>query len=81
MANNLEIFLKFSMMLEKHFNNPDCMFFHIRRKFIDFVCLYYTDTIITPQIMAHFVDSINQFMVILKEAIIDYYHLTSFGEG
>ena len=81
MANNLEIFLKFSMTLEKHFNNPDCMLHHIKKKFIEFVCLNYSDPMTTAQKMGQFVDSVNQFMVILKEAVVDYYYLTSFGEG
>ena len=69
------------MILEKHFNNPECMLYHIKRKFMDHVIQNYSDAMFTAQRMAHFVDSINQFMVILKEGVIDYYYLMSFGEG
>ena len=57
------------------------MLSHIKKKFIDFICLNYSDPVYTSHRMAHLVDSINQFMVILKEAIIDYYYLSAFAEG
>ena len=57
------------------------MFYHLKKKFIDFICINYNDPIQTSQQMPHFVDSINQFMTILKEAVIDYYYLMSFAEG
>ena len=69
------------MILEKHFNNPDCMLFQIKKKFIDYVYIFHSDPLATAQKMANMVDSINQFMVILKEAVVDYYHLPTFGEG
>ena len=69
------------MILEKHFNNPECMLHQIKKKFIEYVNINYSDPFFTAQRMGHFVDSINQFMVILKEGVIDYYYLTSFGEG
>ena len=55
------------------------MFYHLKKKFIDFICINYNDPIQTSQQMPHFVDSINQFMTILKEAVIDYYYLMSFA--
>lgn len=69
------------MIIEKHFNQPDCMFYHIKRKFIDFVCHSYYDSKVTAGKMGEFVDSINQFMMIIREAIFDYYNLNMFGEG
>lgn len=69
------------MIIEKHFNQPDCMFYHLKRKFIDFVCHSYYDPKVTAGKMGEFVDSINQFMMIIREAIFDYYNLNMFGEG
>lgn len=57
------------------------MFYHIKKKFIEFILLNYSNPELTAQKMGHFVDSINQFMVILKEGVVDYYYLSSFGEG
>ena len=81
MANNLEVFLKFSMILEKHLNDPDSMLYHLKKKFMDHICLSHADSAATAQRMPHFVDSINQFMAIFKESVIDYYYLPSFAEG
>ena len=55
------------------------MLFQIKKKFIDFVYIFHSDPLATAQKMATMVDSVNQFMVILKEAVIDYYHLPTFG--
>ena len=53
----------------------------IKRKFIEFITRTYADSVATASKMGDLVDSINQFMTILKEAVIDYYNLNSFADG
>lgn len=69
------------MIVEKHFNHPESVFYLIKRRFIEFVVQNYHDPQATAARMPEFIDSINQFMIILKEAIFDYYNLNSFGEA
>lgn len=54
------------MILEKHFNDSQCMLSVIKKKFIEYIVRTYADSVITAQNIEELVDSINQFMTILK---------------
>jgi hypothetical protein len=53
----------------------------IKKGFVQFITNTYADPLTASQKIEELVDSINQFMTILKEAVIDYYNLNSFAEG
>lgn len=78
-AKHLEAFLKFSMILEKHLADPQCVLGQIKRRFVEFIIRNYSDY--SAGRVSELVDSVNQFLKILKEAVIDYYNLNSFAEG
>ena len=80
-AKDLEVFLKFSMILERHMADISCMLGRIKRLFIVYVEKTYRDPIATSQNIGNFVDNIKQFLMILKEAVIDYYNLNTYAEG
>ena len=67
------------MMLEKHFNDPNCILFKIKKRFIEFITRNYGESVDISKI-DELIDSINQFMIIMKEVLIDYYNLTSYAE-
>lgn len=80
-ARHLEAFLKFSMILEKHLGEPKCVLGQIKRRFVEYVVRSFSEYSGGVQRMSELIDSVNQFLKILKEAIIDYYNLNSFAEG
>lgn len=51
----------------------------IKRLFIVFVEKNYRDPVTTGCHIDELVDNIKQFIMVLKEAVYDYYHLSSFG--
>lgn len=69
------------MILEKHLSDPKCVLAQIKKKFVEFIVRNFSDYSNAVQKMSELIDSINQFIKILKEAIIDYYNLNSFAEG
>lgn len=69
------------MILEKHLNDPKCVLAQIKKKFIDYIVRNFSDYSNALQKMSELIDSVNQLIKILKEAIIDYYNLNSFAEG
>ncbi len=69
------------MIVEKHFNDPKCILSQIKKKFVDNIIKTYSDASQSVSKINEMVDSINQFTTILKETIIDYYNINSFGEG
>lgn len=54
------------MIVEKHFSDPKCMLAQIKKKFIEYLVKNYSDVSSTAQKISEFIDSINQFMSILK---------------
>jgi hypothetical protein len=67
------------MILEKHFNDPNCIFSKIKHKFSNIIVKYYSEAGGPNVKIAELVDGINQFMTILKEAVIDFYNLNTFA--
>ena len=61
------------MMLEKHFNDPNCILFKIKKRFIEFITRNYGESVDISKI-DELIDSINQFMIIMKEVLIDEPH-------
>lgn len=57
------------------------MLSQIKKRFIDYVIRNFSDFSNAKDKISDLIDSINQFCKILKETIIDYYNLNSFGEG
>jgi hypothetical protein len=57
------------------------MLAQIKRRFIDYVVRTFSDCTGGAGRMSELIDSVNQIVKILKEAIIDYYHINSFAEG
>ena len=79
-AKDLEVFIKFSMILEKHLGDENCMLGRIMRLFIIFIEMNFNDAITASKNIQSLVDNVKQFLVILKEAVIGYYNLNSFGK-
>lgn len=69
------------MILEKHLSDPRCMLAQIKKRFIDYVVRNFSDCTSGVSRMSELIDSVNQMVKILKEAIIDYYNINSFAEG
>jgi hypothetical protein len=69
------------MILEKHLSDPRCMLAQIKKRFIDYVIRNFSDCTSGVSRMSELIDSVNQMVKILKEAIIDYYNINSFAEG
>jgi hypothetical protein len=78
-ARDLEVFLKFSMILERHLGDINCMLGRIKRLFIVYMEKTHRDTVAASLRIGDFIDSIKQFLVILREAVIDFYNLGSFA--
>ena len=57
-------------MLEKHFNDPNCILFKIKKRFIEFITRNYGESVDISKI-DELIDSINQFMIIMKEVLIE----------
>jgi len=53
------------MIVEKHLNDPNCILFRIKRRFIDHIIKNYGDNADISKIN-QLIDSINQYMLILK---------------
>lgn len=69
------------MILEKHLSDPRCMLAQIKKRFIDYVVRNFSESNNAAGRMSELIDSVNQLVKILKEAIIDYYNINSFAEG
>jgi hypothetical protein len=80
-ARDLEMFLKFSMILERQLGEPKCVLAQIKKKFVDYIVRNFSDYSNAAAKMSELIDSVNQLIKILKEAVIDYYNLNSFAEG
>ena len=68
------------MILERHLGDTDCMLGRIKRLFILFVEKTYRDPAAASLKIGDFIDDVKQFLVVLREAVIDYYCLSAFGE-
>lgn len=79
-ARDLEIFLKFSMILERHLGDVDCMLGRIKRLFLVYMEKTYRDTIAASLKIGDYIDNVKQFLVVLREAVVDYYNLPSFSD-
>ncbi len=79
-ARDLEVFLKFSMLLERHLGDVGCMLGRIKRLFVLYMEKTYRNPTAASERMGDFTDDIKQFLVVLREAVVDYYGLGSFGD-
>lgn len=68
------------MILERHLGDVGCMLGRIKRLFIVYIEKTYRDTLAASLRMGDFTDNVKQFLVILREAVIDYYGLAAFAE-
>lgn len=68
------------MVLEKHLGDINCMLGRIKRLFIVYIEKTFRDVIATSQRIEYFIDDIKQFLIILRESVIDYYNLSAFSE-
>jgi hypothetical protein len=80
-ARDLEIFLKLSMMLERHLGDVGCILGRIKRLFIVYIEKTFRDTAAASLRMGDFTDNVKQFLVILREAVVDYYSLGEWAEA
>jgi hypothetical protein len=53
----------------------------IKRLFIVYIEKTYRDAATASLHMGDFTDNVKQFLVVLREAVIDYYGLETFAEG
>jgi len=67
------------MILERHLSDINCMLGRIKRLFTVFIEKNYRDPVSTGCHIDELVDNIKQFIMILKESVYDYYHLSSFA--
>jgi hypothetical protein len=79
-ARDIELFLKFSMILERHLGDSDCILARIRQVYLLHFEEAYRDAEKTSLRAGDFVDDVKQFLVLLREAVFDYYNLGSFAE-
>jgi hypothetical protein len=68
------------MILEKHLGEINCMLGRIKRLFIVYLEKTYRDLVAASKIIGDYIDDVKQFLVLLREAVMDYYNLWSFGE-
>lgn len=76
----LNSFMKFSNIIERHLNDPNCVIGTIKHSFIKFMVLRYRDHSKIMLEVDDFVKNIKVFLSLLKETVNDYYNLNSFGE-
>jgi hypothetical protein len=68
------------MILERHLGDIDCMLGRIKRLFVVYMEKAFRDPVATSLKIGDFIDNVKQFLVVLREAVIDYYNLGSFAE-
>lgn len=67
------------MLLERHLGDVGCMLGRVKRLFVLYMEKTYRDPEASSVRMGDFTDDIKQFLVVLREAVVDYYSLGSFG--
>lgn len=65
-AKDLEHFLKFTMILERHLNDPLSILCQMRRVFASYLEKHYSDPVQTSLRMADLTDSVRQFLVLFR---------------
>jgi hypothetical protein len=81
-AHELEVFMKFSNILEIHLkNNSDCALGRVKGEFIKIMTRKYGNAETASGALNDLVDDVKQFLLILKQAVVDYYALPSFTKG
>jgi len=79
-AKELEVFLKFTMVLENHLNDVSCTLGRIQRLFILYIEKTYRNVSKADKNIGHFVDNVKQYLLLIRESVIDYYSLEIFRE-
>lgn len=79
-AVGLEVFVHFTMLMENHFSNERSIISHIKRCFVSSIQKEFSNIKVTGKVMEDLINSIKQFLVILKEVVIDYYYIDSWAE-
>ena len=68
------------MILERHLGDVGCMLGRIKRLFIVYMEKTYRDPLSASLKMGDFTDNVKQFLVLLREAVVDYYSLACFAQ-
>lgn len=80
-AHDLELFLRFSTILERHLGDKGCVLGRVKFAFISYVEGAFGDAEQAGEHIEDLVDSVKQFLVILREGVIDYYQLESLEDN
>jgi hypothetical protein len=73
--------MKFSNILEIHLNDAACVLGRIKAEFIKVMGRKYSDPVAASVVLGDFVDDVKQFLLLMKQGVVDYYGLGSFAEG
>ncbi len=73
--------MKFSNILEIHLNDATCVLGRIKAEFIKVMARKYSDAEVASAALGDFVDDVKQFLLLMKQGVVDYYGLASFAEG
>lgn len=73
--------MKFSNILEIHLNDPTCVLGRVKIEFIKVMARKYNEPVVASGALGDFVDDIKQFLLLIKQGVVDYYGLASFAEG
>jgi len=78
-AFELELFLKFSNILERHLADTSCVLGRIKKVFVDFFEQNYRDSAAASKKLDYIIESVQQFLELLRDAVMDYYNLATFA--
>lgn len=73
--------MKFSNILEIHLNDSSYVLGRIKSEFIKVISRKYNDPEAASAALGDFVDDVKQFLLLMKQGVVDYYGLGSFAEG
>jgi hypothetical protein len=78
-THELEVFMKFSNIIEIHLNDMSCVLGRVKAEFIRLMTRRYGDAERASEALGDLVDDVKQFLLILKQTVVDFYSLGSFA--
>ena len=79
-AKAVEIFLNFTMIVERHFADDKNILCRIHRSFVKHMKKYYSDPKISSRNIEFITTNIKQYEILIRETVYDYYNLLSFPD-
>lgn len=78
--SELDLFIKFSDILSIHLRDIQCILGRLQRLFIVYIEKTYRVFTVSEARIISLVEDVNQFLLLMREAVTDYYRLGIFRD-